>query len=72
MSKQGKRESQRPSAGKKRIGKRSLRREIPNKASIISTETFTSPKGRRYTILETDQTDAYDDPKGTVQQRRPN
>jgi hypothetical protein len=44
--------------------------EIPGKASIVSTEMFISPKKRRYLILETDQTDPYDDPRGNVKKRR--
>jgi hypothetical protein len=44
--------------------------DIPNKASIVATDTFVSPKGRRYTILETDQTDPYDVPAGQEKKRR--
>ena len=44
--------------------------EIPRKTSIVSTETFMSPKGRRYTILETNQIDPYDDPKDSERKRR--
>jgi hypothetical protein len=44
--------------------------DIPNKASIVATETLVSPKGRRYTILETDQADPYDDPAGKEKKRR--
>jgi hypothetical protein len=40
--------------------------EIPRKKSIVAVDTITSPKGRRYTILETDQMDPYDDPKHKV------
>src|SRR3954454_9473112 len=35
---------------------------LPDDATIVSEETFTSPKGRRSRILRTNQTDAYDDP----------
>jgi hypothetical protein len=35
-------------------------REIPRKESIISVSTLTSPKGKRYAVLETDQMDPYD------------
>ena len=57
-----------PRRGKQPIRKESAKsrrtpREIPNKASIISTETFLSPKGKQYTILQTDQMDPYDQPK---------
>jgi hypothetical protein len=35
----------------------------PDQASVVATDMLTSPKGRRYTILVTTQTDPYDDPK---------
>ena len=41
-------------------------RDIPRKKSIVAVDTITSPKGGRYTILETDQMDPYDDPKRKV------
>lgn len=44
--------------------------DIPNKASIVATDRLVSPKGRRYTILETDQADPYDDPVGKEKKRR--
>ena len=44
--------------------------DIPNKASIIATDTLVMPGGRRYTIVETDQTDPYDvAPKGGKRRR---
>jgi len=47
----------------RRAGKaRGAARDIPNKASIIATDTLIAPDGRRYTILETNQTDPYDSP----------
>jgi hypothetical protein len=36
--------------------------EIPKKSTIVAEKTFVSPKGRRYAILETDQSDPYDEP----------
>jgi hypothetical protein len=35
---------------------------LPDEATIISEETFTSPKGRRYRILRTNLTDPDDRP----------
>jgi hypothetical protein len=35
---------------------------IPDKASIVATDTLTMPDGTRYTILKTNQTDPYDPP----------
>ena len=34
----------------------------PDEATVVSEETLTSPKGRQYHILRTNQMDAYDDP----------
>jgi hypothetical protein len=44
--------------------------EIPSKASVVATETFTSPKGTTYTILETNQLDPYDDPEEKKEKKR--
>jgi|KBSMisStaDraftv2_1062788.scaffolds.fasta_scaffold147041_2 hypothetical protein len=64
MSKHGK---QTGGPGRKRTaGLPRTPREIPRKASIVAVDTITSPKGGRYTILETDQMDPYDDPKRKV------
>jgi hypothetical protein len=45
---------------RKRVKPRDLLADIPNKASIVATDTLTMPDGTRYTVLETDQTDPYD------------
>jgi hypothetical protein len=45
---------------------------LPDKAAIISEETFTSPQGRQYRILRTNLTDEYDDPaEGTAERDDP-
>jgi hypothetical protein len=62
VSKGGK-QKRRASASHKRIAKQPASREIPRKGSIVAVSTITSPKGRHYTILETDQADPYDDSK---------
>lgn len=31
---------------------------LPDSSSVVSAKTFVSPKGRRYRILRTDETDA--------------
>lgn len=36
------------------------RPELPDPATVVSEETFISPKGRRYRILKTRQTDPSD------------
>jgi hypothetical protein len=54
-----------PTAKPQRAG-----RDIPRKESIVSVESFISPKGRRYTILETNQADPYDHPKRRERNRR--
>ena len=33
---------------------------VPNKASVLSEKEFTSPTGKRYRIIRTDETDPYD------------
>jgi hypothetical protein len=50
----------RDASGKARPG-------LPAPSSIVSVKTFTSPKGRRYRIIETDEADGYDPP---VRRRR--
>jgi hypothetical protein len=35
---------------------------IPNQASVLSEREFTSPKGRHYRIISTEETDPYDAP----------
>ena len=35
---------------------------MPDEASIVEVKTFTSPKGNRYRILRTNETDPYDEP----------
>jgi hypothetical protein len=60
-------QKQRRSPGRKGAAKpQRAGREIPRKESIVAVDTVTSPKGRRYTILETDQMDPYDHPTPTT------
>ena len=33
---------------------------LPNEASVLSEKEFTSPTGKRYRIIRTDETDPYD------------
>ncbi len=63
MHKRGEQKQRRSPARKRTIKPRRSRAEIPSKVSIVASDTLISPKGRRYTILETSQTDPYDDPK---------
>ena len=35
---------------------------MPKEASILSEKAFRSPKGKRYRIIRTDETDPYDAP----------
>jgi hypothetical protein len=63
MPRRGKQKTPNRPVGKKAAKSRRTPREIPNKSSILSTETFVSPKGAQYTILKTDQMDPYDEPK---------
>jgi hypothetical protein len=36
---------------------------LPEEATVVSEETVTSPKGRKYRILRTTQMDPYDEPQ---------
>jgi len=42
---------------------------MPNEASVLSEKAFISPKGKRYRILKTDETDPYDAPLAPKEQR---
>ena len=42
---------------------------MPNKASVLSEKVFTSPKGKRYRIIRTDEMDPYDAPVCPKKQR---
>ena len=52
----------RPSRGKPphRTARAKPRPGLLDKSSIVSVKTLVSPKGNRYRIIETDETDAYD------------
>jgi len=45
-----------------REGSPSPRAGLPDPASVVSEGAFTSPKGVRYRVLRTTETDAYDQP----------
>lgn len=49
-------------ARRRRVKPRDPLANIPDKATIVATDTLTMPDGTRYTILETNQTDPYDPP----------
>jgi len=42
---------------------------MPSKASVLSEKAFTSPKGKHYRIITTDETDPYDAPVPPKEQR---
>jgi hypothetical protein len=42
---------------------------MPNKASVLSEKVFTSPTGKRYRIIRTDEMDPYDAPVCPKKQR---
>ncbi|MEA2345995.1 MAG: hypothetical protein QOF63_4164 [Thermoanaerobaculia bacterium] len=46
----------------RRVKPRDPLANIPDKATVVATDTLTMPDGARYTILKTDQTDPYDTP----------
>lgn len=35
---------------------------LPEKASVVGSKTFTSPKGKKYRIIKTTEKDPYDPP----------
>jgi hypothetical protein len=37
---------------------------LPDKSSVVSVKTLVSPKGNRYRVIETNETDAYDPEAG--------
>ena len=43
---------------------------LPDPRSVIEEKTFTSPKGNRYRILRTTETDPYDPPAPGKKRRR--
>jgi hypothetical protein len=51
-------------------GPRKPRPGLPDPASVVSVKTFTSPKGNRYRIIETTETDPYDPPLKPTKKRR--
>lgn len=57
------RKRQAPSRPKKRSKPTRSPREIPNKASVIGTDTLVAPGGHRYEVLVTDQVDEYEEGK---------
>jgi hypothetical protein len=42
---------------------------LPNKASVLSEKVFTSPTGKHYRIIRTDEMDPYDAPVDSKKQR---
>jgi hypothetical protein len=42
---------------------------LPNKASVVSEKVFTSPTGKHYRIIRTDEMDPYDAPVDSKKQR---
>jgi hypothetical protein len=43
---------------------------MPNEASVLSEKAFTSPKGKHYRIIETDEMDPYDAPVPPKKEQR--
>jgi len=42
---------------------------MPDETSILSEKAFTSPKGKKYRIIKTDETDPYDAPLPSKERR---
>ncbi len=49
-----------------------VRQDLPEESSIIGEKEFTLPKGNKYRIVLTDETDAYDEPTPTSKKRKDN
>jgi hypothetical protein len=47
---------------KKPRGKPARNPGLPDKETVVSERTFTSPKGKRYRIIRTTEKDPYDPP----------
>jgi len=43
----------------------SIRQDLPDEASVVEEKEFTSPKGNKYRIIVTNETDPYDQPEYT-------
>jgi hypothetical protein len=43
---------------------------MPNEASVLSEKEFTSPGGRQYRIIKTDEKDPYDAPAPPGKRRK--
>jgi len=43
---------------------------LPDEARVVAETSFASPKGTRYRILKTTETDAYDRPSGSTRKPR--
>ena len=46
-----------------RSGAQPARRGLPAKKSVVGTKPFVSPRGNRYTIIETTEVDEYEEKK---------
>jgi hypothetical protein len=53
----------------KRAGRRNP--ALPDKETVVSERTLTSPKGKRYRIIRTTQKDPYDPPDGNDESGSP-
>ena len=45
-------------------------RPVPDPDSIVSEKTMTSPKGTRYRVIETTETDEYEEPAARKRKRK--
>jgi len=60
----------RPSHCAKKSARPRRRPGLPDPASVVSVKTLTSPKGNRYRVLETDETDPNDRPEKPTEKGR--
>lgn len=57
-------------SGSKSKSKPTPRQDLPDAKSIIDEVQFTSPKGRTYRIIVTNEVDEYEEPKHPPKKRR--
>jgi len=46
------------------------RRGLPDDASVVSSKSFTSPRGKKYRIIKTTERDPYDTPEVDEKKQR--
>jgi hypothetical protein len=53
-----------------KTGRRTKRPGLPPQSSVLSEETFISPRNKQYRILKTSERDSYDEPDPAAKPKR--